>query len=106
MSDTVEPKKGRFWTILAKSIGYYLDMSGVLAILLLAGLLTLLGSLALGFITYRYYWGERGRPPLAGEERRRQKEEELRMRAAQIEWAKQNPVTPRKPSFWDNTKVD
>jgi hypothetical protein len=81
-------------------------MSGVFAILLLVGLLTLLGSATLAFITYRYYWGERGRPPLTGEERRLQKEEELRMRAAQIEWAKQNPIKPRKPSFWDNTKVD
>ena len=81
-------------------------MSGPIAILLIVGLLTLLGSATLGFITYRYYWGERGGPPMTGEERRRQKEEELRLRAAQIEYAKRNPVKTRKPSFWDNTKVD
>lgn len=67
--------------------------------------LTLLGTLTLVFITVKYYWGERGKPPLTGEERRRQKEEELRLRAKQFEYAKQNPVATRKSDFWDNSKV-
>ena len=68
-------------------------------------LLTLLGSATLFFITVKYYWGERGRPPLTGEQRRQQKEEELRLRAKQIEHAEKNPIRTRKPEFWDNTKV-
>ncbi|HEX9960045.1 MAG TPA: hypothetical protein VGB00_03885 [Pyrinomonadaceae bacterium] len=67
--------------------------------------LTVLGTLTLGFITVKYYWGERGTPPLKGEERRRQREEELRLRARQFEYAKQNPIATRKTDFWDNSKV-
>ena len=74
-------------------------------IILLVLLLTLLGSGTLAWITLRYYWGERGTPPLTGEERRRQKEEELKLRARQIELAEKNPIKTRKPTFWDNTKV-
>ena len=80
-------------------------MSSFTAILLIVGLLTLLGTLTLVFITVKYYWGDRGTPPLTGEERRKQKEDELRLRAKQIERAEKNPVVTRKPSFWDNTKV-
>ncbi len=54
-------------------------------------ILTAVGSLSLLFITVRYYWGERGSPPLAGAERRRQKAEEVRLRAKQIEAAAKNP---------------
>ena len=68
-------------------------------------LLTLLGTAILVFITVKYYWGERGTPPLTGAERRKQLEEELRLRAKQIENAERNPIVTRKPSFWDNTKV-
>ena len=68
-------------------------------------MLTLLGTSVLAFITVKYYWGERGTPPLKGAERRRQKEEELRLRAKQIEYAKQHPIPTRKSSFWDNNKV-
>jgi hypothetical protein len=73
--------------------------------LILVLILTLIGTLTLVFITVRYYWGERGSPPATGEERRRQKEEELRLRANQIEYAKKNPRLTRRSSFWDNTKV-
>jgi flagellar basal body-associated protein FliL len=79
-------------------------MSGLVLLLVLVGLLTLVGSAALFFVTYKYYWGERGTPPLTGAERRRQKEAELQIRAKQIERARKNPVTPRSPDFWDNRK--
>ena len=79
-------------------------MSSFSWILALVLLLTLLGTLTLVFITVNYYWGERGGPPLTGEERRRQREEELKLRAKQIEHAESNPITTRKPTFWDNTK--
>jgi len=68
-------------------------------------LLTVLGSLTLIFITTKYYWGERGKPPLTGEERRRQKEEELRLRAKQIEQSNKNKWKTRSSSFWDNRKI-
>ena len=71
---------------------------------ILVGALTLLGSATLLFITIKYYWGERGHPPLTGEERRRQKELELQLRSRQIERAKNTPVTPRSSSFLDNRK--
>jgi len=40
-----------------------------------------------------------------GDEKRRLLQEELQLRAQQIERAKKTPVRPRKPGFWDNTKV-
>ena len=80
-------------------------MSSFAWILALVLLLTLLGTVTLVFITVNYYWGERGGPPLTGEERRRQYEEELRLRAKQIEYAEKNPIVTRKPDFLDNTKV-
>lgn len=52
-----------------------------------------------------FYWWGRGTPPPAGEEKRKLKEEELRLRAKQIEYAKKNPRATRKSSFWDNSKV-
>ncbi len=54
--------------------------------------------------TFKYYWGVRGEPPVVGEKRRRQKEEELRFRAKQMENSLNNPRVSRKPDFWDNTK--
>ncbi len=79
-------------------------MNGIIGITIIVGLLTIIGSLALGIFAYRYYWGERGAPPLTGEERRRQKEIELRERAGQIEYAKKHPFRPRSPDFWNNQK--
>ncbi len=68
-------------------------------------ILTLVGSAALAFVTVKYYWGARGKPPLTGAEKRRQKEEELKLRAKQIEYAQKHPNAPRNPDFWDNSKV-
>lgn len=79
-------------------------MSNLTLVLLLVLALTLLGSGALLFVTLKYYWADRGKPPATGEERRKQYEEELERRAAQIEYARTHPVKPRKPSFWDNSK--
>ena len=79
-------------------------MSSVTWMLILVGALTLLGSAALFFTTVKYYWGDRGRPPLTGAERRRQKELELQLRRKQIENAKKRPVVPRSPDFLDNRK--
>ncbi|MBK8466320.1 MAG: hypothetical protein IPL32_10860 [Chloracidobacterium sp.] len=79
-----------------------LSAAGILGLVLL---LTLLGSATLGIVTFKYYWGARGKPPLTGEERRMEKEAELAMRAKQIEYAKKNPVKPRNPDFWNNRKV-
>jgi hypothetical protein len=80
-------------------------MSSFAWMIMLVLILTAVGTLTLVFITVRYYWGERGTPPPIGEERRRLKEEELKLRAKQIERAKQNPIATRKSSFWDNGKV-
>lgn len=80
-------------------------MSNLAWMLVIVGLLTLLGTAILAIITMKYYWGERGTPPLTGEARRRQREEELRLRTKQIEYAEKHPIVPRKPDFWDNTKV-
>ena len=73
-------------------------------IIVIVMLLTLAGSLALLFITVKYYWGERGTAPLTGAERRREKEEELRCRAKQIEYAEKHPREPRSLNFFDNRK--
>jgi hypothetical protein len=80
-------------------------MSNFAWVIVIVLALTVLGTLTLGFITVKYYWGARGTPPLKGEERRRQREEELRLRAKQFEYAKQNPIATRKTDFWDNSKV-
>ena len=72
--------------------------------LLIVSALALLGSGTLLFITVKYYWGERGRPPATGEERRRLKEAELRLRRDQIEYAERHPIVPRSPDFLDNRK--
>jgi lipoprotein-anchoring transpeptidase ErfK/SrfK len=80
-------------------------MSSTVWIIIIVLALTLLGTLTLVFITVKYYWGERGTPPLTGEQRRRQREEEIRLRARQLEYAKQNPIATRKSDFWDNSKV-
>ena len=79
-------------------------MSALGWIFLIVLALTLLGSGTLLFITVKYYWGERGRPPLTGEERQRQKELELEMRRKQIERAERTPVVPRSQDFLDNRK--
>jgi len=80
-------------------------MSNFAWIVVVSLILAVVGSLTLIFITVKYYWGERGKPPLTGAARRRQKEEELRLRAKQIENAAKNPRVTRKSIFWDNSKV-
>ena len=80
-------------------------MSSFAWIIVVSLILAMVGSLTLIFITVKYYWGERGKPPLTGAARRRQKEEELRLRAKQIENAAKYPRVTRKSSFWDNRAV-
>jgi hypothetical protein len=79
-------------------------MSSLAWIIILTLILTALGVLVLLLITVKYYWGERGTPPLTGEQRRRQKEEELRLRAKQIERSRQTNWETRSPDFFDNRK--
>lgn len=80
-------------------------MSGLIGILLVVGILTLLGTGTLLLITIKYYWGERGTPPLKREQRREARAEELRLRAKQIEYSKAHPIATRSSSFFDNSKV-
>lgn len=80
-------------------------MSNFPRMFILVLMLTGLGTAPLVFITVKYYWGERGTPPPTGAERRRQRGEELTLRAKQIEHAKQNPISNRRPDFWDNRKI-
>ena len=79
-------------------------MSSFAWIIILTLILTALGTLVLLVITVKYYWGERGTPPLTGEQRRQQKEEELRRRAKQIEHSKTHQWETRSPDFFDNSK--
>ncbi len=80
-------------------------MSSFASMIVVVLLLTIVGTLTLIFITVKYYWGERGTPPLTGVEYQRQKDKELRLRAKQIENAAKNPRVLRRSSFWDNSKV-
>lgn len=79
-------------------------MSNFAWILVLVLILTLLGSGILFFITSRYYWGVRGTAPPTREERKRLREEELRLRAKQIEYAETHKWATRGDNFFDNTK--
>lgn len=79
-------------------------MSSFFWIIALVGVLTLIGSGLLVFVTVRYYWGDRGTRPLTGEARRLQKEEELRLRAKQIEYSEKHPRQNRPQDFLDNRK--
>ena len=81
-------------------------MSPASLMFILVLLLTLLGSAVLLFITVKYYWGERGAPPATGEERRKQKEDELRLREKQLEYSESHPRQPRSHTFLDNRKQD
>ena len=79
-------------------------MSNFAWMIIIVLILTALGSLVLALVTIKFYWGDRGTPPPSGNTRHQQREEELRLRAKQIEESKQNPRTTRKSSFWDNSK--
>lgn len=80
-------------------------MSNFAWIIVIVFILTALGSTVLILITVKYYWGVRGAPPLKGEARRRQKEEELLQRAKQIELSEKYPRETRSDSFLDNRKI-
>jgi len=56
-------------------------MRNYIWMILIVAALTLVGILTLGLMTVRYYWGERGAPPLSKEERRLKVEEERARRA-------------------------
>lgn len=80
-------------------------MSSFAWIIILTLILTALGTLVLLLITLKYYWGARGTPPLTGEARRQQKQEELRLRAGQIEQSRNSHWKTRSSNFWDNRKI-
>ena len=80
-------------------------MSSFAWIIVLTLILTALGALVLLLVTVKYYWGERGTPPLTGERRRLAKQEELRLRAKQIEHSRQTRWETRSPDFFDNRKA-
>ncbi len=79
-------------------------MSSFAWIIVLTLILTGLGVLTLLLITVKYYWGERGTPPLKGEARRLQKEKELVLRAKQIEHSQKTRWETRTQDFFDNRK--
>lgn len=79
-------------------------MSPLTTIILISLVALVFGLLLFILPIIAYYWGPNGKLPSA-EERKKMREEELRLRAEQIEKSKNNPVPTRKPSFWDNRKV-
>jgi hypothetical protein len=80
-------------------------MSSIAWIILIFVIALIFGLTLLIVPILAYYWGPNGRLPTSQEERKRLREEELKIRAEQIEKSKNNPVMTRKPSFWDNRKV-
>ncbi len=80
-------------------------MSPLAWIITLGILATVFGLVVLIAPILKFYWGENGKPPVTGEEKKKLREEELQMRAAQIEHSKKNPIATRNSSFWDNRKV-
>ena len=79
-------------------------MSSFAWIIILTLILTALGTLVLLLLTLKYYWGVRGTPPLTGEKRRLQKQEELILRAKQIEQSRKTRWETRSSNFFDNRK--
>jgi len=79
-------------------------MSNFAWIITLTLILTALGTLVLLLITVKYYWGARGTPPATGAQKRLQKEEELQLRAKQIEQSKKTRWETRSSDFFDNRK--
>lgn len=80
-------------------------MTGLIGIFLAAGILTLIGAGTLVIITLKYYWGERGTPPMSRKDRRLAREVELSLRAKQIEYSQTHPIATRSSSFFNNNKV-
>ena len=79
-------------------------MSGFAWMIILTLILTALGTLVLLLVTLKYYWGARGTPPATGEQKRQQKEQELRLRAKQIEHSQNTRWETRNSDFFDNRK--
>jgi hypothetical protein len=84
---------------------YNISMSGFAWTIIIVLLLTVLGTLTLILVTIKYYWSARGTPPPSRKKRREIRKEELRLRAKQIEYSKNNPIVTRRSSFWNNDKV-
>jgi hypothetical protein len=80
-------------------------MSSIAWLVLIFSFSIILGLLILILPIIGFYWGPTGKPPANRQERRKLREEELRLRAQQIEKSKNNPVVTRNPSFWNNRKV-
>jgi hypothetical protein len=80
-------------------------MTSLATLILVILLIILLGVLILFVPILGFYWGPTGKPLAGQAERKRLREEELRLRAEQIERSKKNPTVTRNPSFWDNRKV-
>ncbi|NJM53544.1 MAG: hypothetical protein HC846_09250 [Blastocatellia bacterium] len=79
-------------------------MSPLIKIILIFVAALLFGLILFIVPVIAYYWGPNGKPTDA-EERKKMREEELSLRAEQIERSKKNPILTRKSSFWDNRKV-
>jgi hypothetical protein len=79
-------------------------MSSFAWIIVLTLILTAIGTAVLLLVTLKYYWGERGTPPATGEERKKQRAEELTRRAKQIEHSRQTRWETRSSDFFDNRK--
>jgi hypothetical protein len=88
---------------LAKNIKLSL-MSFWVEVSLIMLIATIFGLVLLVVPIIGFYWGPRGKPPATKEERKQNREEELKMRAEQIERSKNTKIVTRKPSFWDNSK--
>lgn len=88
---------------LAKNIKLSV-MSFWVEIFLISLIATFFGLVLLVVPIIGFYWGPRGKPPATKEERKKMREEELKMRAEQIERSKNTKIVTRKPSFWDNSK--
>ena len=67
-------------------------------------ILTAVGTLVLLLVTLKFYWGERGTPPLTGEEKKKAREDELQRRAKQIEHSQTHRWETRSADFFDNQK--
>lgn len=80
-------------------------MTPLVWLILIFFLTIFLGLLILILPIMEFYWGPRRKPPATQEERRKSREEELKLRAKQIERSKNNPIVNRNPSFWNNRKV-
>jgi hypothetical protein len=75
----------------------------MMPLILISLVFLLFGLFILAVPIIKFYWGPNGKLPNK-EERKLLREEELKLRAEQIERSKNTKVVTRKPSFWDNSK--